>query len=47
MEELDTLPAVLHDLLQDGDVLLTLGAGNIGSIAARLPDDLACAVKQE
>ena len=41
VEELDTLPAVLHDLLQDGDVLLTLGAGSIGSIAARLPDDLA------
>jgi UDP-N-acetylmuramate--alanine ligase len=41
VEELDTLPAVLNDLLQDGDVLLTLGAGNIGSVAARLADDLA------
>jgi UDP-N-acetylmuramate--alanine ligase len=41
VEELDTLPAVLNDLLQDGDVLLTLGAGNIGSVAARLVDDLA------
>jgi UDP-N-acetylmuramate--alanine ligase len=41
VEDLDTLPAVLNDLLQDGDVLLTLGAGNIGSVAARLPDNLA------
>jgi len=41
VEELDTLPAVLNDLLQDGDVLLTLGAGNIGSVAARLAADLA------
>jgi len=41
VEELDTLPAVLNDLLQDGDVLLTLGAGNIGSVAARLADELA------
>jgi UDP-N-acetylmuramate--alanine ligase len=41
VEELDTLPAVLNDLLQDGDILLTLGAGNIGSVAARLATDLA------
>ena len=45
VEELDTLPAVLNDLLQDGDVLLTLGAGNIGSVAARLADDLAGGVR--
>ena len=41
VEDLDTLPAVLNDLLQDGDVLLTLGAGNIGSVAAGLVDELA------
>ena len=41
VEQLDTLPAVLNDLLQDGDVLLTLGAGDIGSVAARLPAELA------
>jgi UDP-N-acetylmuramate--alanine ligase len=41
VEELDSLPAVLNDLLQDGDVLLTLGAGNIGGVAARLADELA------
>jgi UDP-N-acetylmuramate--alanine ligase len=38
---LDTLPVVLNDLLQDGDILLTLGAGDIGAAAARLADELA------
>ena len=41
VEELETLPAVLNDLLRDGDVLLTLGAGNIGSVAAQLAEELA------
>jgi UDP-N-acetylmuramate--alanine ligase len=30
--------AVLRDVLRDGDVLLTQGAGDIGAIAARLAD---------
>lgn len=30
------LPALLQDLLQDGDILLMQGAGDIGAIAARL-----------
>jgi UDP-N-acetylmuramate--alanine ligase len=48
VEELDSLPEVLKDLLHDGDVLLTLGAGDIGSAAARLVGELAdAAVKQE
>jgi len=45
VEALDSLPAVLNDLLQDGDVLLTLGAGDIGSVAARLPAELAGGVR--
>ncbi len=32
------LAAVLLSQLQDGDVLLTLGAGDIGALAARLPE---------
>jgi UDP-N-acetylmuramate--alanine ligase len=36
VERLEQLPAVLDDVLQDGDVLLTLGAGDIGSVAAQL-----------
>jgi len=34
------LAAVLADLLQPGDVVLTMGAGSIGAAAASLPDDL-------
>jgi len=40
VEDMATLPTVLRDILQDGDVLLTLGAGDIGAAAARLPDAL-------
>jgi UDP-N-acetylmuramate--alanine ligase len=41
VEDLGTLPVVLQDLLQDGDVLLTLGAGDIGSVSAKLAVTLA------
>ena len=41
VEDVETLPKVLNDLLQPGDVLLTLGAGSIGAVAAHLPDALA------
>ncbi len=43
VEELDALPEVLNDLLADGDVLLTLGAGDIGSAAQRLVTALSTA----
>jgi UDP-N-acetylmuramate--alanine ligase len=36
IETLDMLPAVLKDILLDGDVLLILGAGDIGTVAAQL-----------
>ncbi|MGB5717712.1 MAG: UDP-N-acetylmuramate--L-alanine ligase [Gammaproteobacteria bacterium] len=36
VEKLEMLPGVLDDVLHDGDVLLTLGAGDIGAAAARL-----------
>ncbi|MCC5795025.1 MAG: UDP-N-acetylmuramate--L-alanine ligase [Chromatiales bacterium] len=38
---LDQLPELLADVLEDGDLLLTLGAGDIGSAAQRLPAGLA------
>ncbi len=41
VEDLGTLPVVLQDLLQDGDVLLTLGVGDIGSVSAKLAATLA------
>jgi len=41
VEEVESLPEVLKDLLQAGDLVLTLGAGSIGAVAAVLPDVLA------
>ena len=37
VESFDELPAVLTDLLKDGDLLLTMGAGDIGAYAGDLP----------
>ena len=35
--DLDDVPRMLGTLLEDGDLVLTMGAGDIGSLAARLP----------
>lgn len=40
VDKLADLPGVLGGILQNGDVLLTLGAGDIGAAAAKLPDAL-------
>jgi len=36
---MNNLEGVLKNILQDGDLLLTQGAGNVGQIATRLADD--------
>ncbi|QIK38379.1 UDP-N-acetylmuramate--L-alanine ligase [Caldichromatium japonicum] len=36
-QELDEIPGLLANLLRDGDILLIAGAGDIGRLAARLP----------
>lgn len=41
VESLDELPRTLEGLVTDGDIVLTMGAGNIGAFAAGLPDLLA------
>jgi UDP-N-acetylmuramate--alanine ligase len=41
VETLDALPAALEDLLADGDLVLTMGAGDIGAFAAELPELIA------
>ncbi len=41
VDSLDGLLPVLDGLLQDGDLVLTMGAGDIGGYAAGLPDLLA------
>jgi UDP-N-acetylmuramate--alanine ligase len=40
VESLDDLQLVLEDLLADGDLVLTMGAGDIGAYASTLPDRL-------
>jgi UDP-N-acetylmuramate--alanine ligase len=37
-EKPEDVPEILRGMLQDGDILLTLGAGNIGALAAKLPE---------
>lgn len=44
VETVDELPSVLAGILRSGDVLLTMGAGSIGSVAAELRIRLAEAV---
>ncbi len=40
IDPLDELPELLKTLLQDGDILLIMGAGSIGAVAAELPHHL-------
>ncbi|MET0066320.1 MAG: UDP-N-acetylmuramate--L-alanine ligase [Candidatus Thiodiazotropha sp.] len=40
VEPVEDLPEVLQGLLMDGDIVLTVGAGSIGAIAAELPRQL-------
>ena len=40
VESLDDLQPVLESLLEDGDLLLTMGAGDIGTYASGLADRL-------
>jgi UDP-N-acetylmuramate--alanine ligase len=41
VEHLEDLAGVLPDVLRDGDIVLTMGAGDIGAYAQSLPDRLA------
>ena len=41
VETLDELQPVLESVLSDGDLVLLMGAGDIGAYAAGLPDRLA------
>jgi UDP-N-acetylmuramate--alanine ligase len=38
---LDKLPGALEGLIAEGDLLLTMGAGDIGAFAASLPERLS------
>lgn len=41
VEKVEELPQALIQIVRDGDVVVTMGAGNIGSVAAELPATLA------
>ena len=41
VETLGALEPVLNDVLAEGDLVLTMGAGDIGTYAAELPQRLA------
>jgi len=47
VEQLDDLDGVLGGLLADGDLVLTMGAGDIGAHAAGLPDRFAIRAPRE
>jgi UDP-N-acetylmuramate--alanine ligase len=40
VEELDSVPEVLEGVLAEGDLVLTMGAGDIGALATELPKRL-------
>ena len=41
VEDINNVPATLGNIVQDGDVILTLGAGSIGAVAASLNEKLS------
>ena len=41
IESVERLPSVLEELMHDGDLVLTMGAGDIGALAQQLPELLA------
>jgi UDP-N-acetylmuramate--alanine ligase len=40
IDDIDDLPRRLDDLVRDGDIVITMGAGSIGQVAARLAREL-------
>jgi len=47
VKQIEQLAEVLLPVLQPGDIVLTLGAGNIGTVAADLPQDLINALDKQ
>jgi UDP-N-acetylmuramate--alanine ligase len=43
----EDLPVILAGIVRKDDVVLTMGAGNVGQIAAELPEKLAKALRHE
>ena len=47
VEQLDEVPAVLPQVVRDGDVVVTMGAGSIGRLPARLVQESAAVAANE
>jgi UDP-N-acetylmuramate--alanine ligase len=46
LAEVSELPLILPGILQPDDVVLTLGAGNIGAVAQELPKTLKASLEK-
>jgi UDP-N-acetylmuramate--alanine ligase len=40
VEDVDELPAALADIVADGDIVVTMGAGSIGQVAAAMAEEI-------
>jgi UDP-N-acetylmuramate--alanine ligase len=40
LEDIDGLQSLLDDLVRDGDIVVTMGAGSIGQVAAKMAEDM-------
>jgi UDP-N-acetylmuramate--alanine ligase len=40
VDDVKQLPVILEDIVADGDIVVTMGAGNIGQVAARMAEEL-------
>jgi UDP-N-acetylmuramate--alanine ligase len=40
IENIEDLPEILKDLVADRDIVVTMGAGNIGAVAANMAEAL-------
>jgi UDP-N-acetylmuramate--alanine ligase len=46
VQDNDDLVQILAGIVKENDVILTLGAGNVGQIATELPEKLAAALNK-
>ena len=47
VKSVDAIPEALWPILRDGDVVVTMGAGSIGALAAELPQLLTARITKE
>lgn len=47
VEDITAMPVALARIIEDGDIVLTLGAGNVGSLASTLPEHFSQTALQQ